>query len=217
MTSNITYPRVSAGAFLFDNGSGTDTADAIGRAIDEHGVAKASFRGIRKLTGSALETVDKEIGTVTDGMLDMDLGDILVSGWRKYTTLIQSARRTLAAPASQEIVVLARHRITCTYHPRIDVFIDGVRLNSFAFELTIVFEVAGLSAAVRSGDLVALQGGECDVIGTLSLEGAKLAERQRKLDLGLLIRLHHPIPLVEKATPYIPPQATGVETDTAVM
>jgi hypothetical protein len=189
---------VTARAFLFDDGSSLDTADAIGRAINKHGVARASFRGIRRLTGSALETVDREIGTVTDGLLDMDLGDILVSGWRKYATLTQSARRTLAAPVSEEVVVLAIHRITCAYHPRVDLLVDGTRLNSFEFELTIVFEVTGLSAVVRSGDLVALRGGETQVTGTLSLEGAKLAERRQKLDLGLVIRITRPIPLVEK-------------------
>lgn len=216
MTSSMLDSRVTARAFLFDDGSGADTADSISRAITEHGVAGASLRGVRRLTGSALETVDKEIGAVTAGLLDLDLGDILVSGWRKYATLTQSARRTLAAPGSEEVVLLATHRMTCTYHPRVDLLIDEVRLNSFEFELEVVFDITGLSAVVRSGDLVALRGGECQVTGKLSLEGAKLAERQRKLAPGLLIQLHHPIALVENVTPAIPQQAVNSETDTAV-
>jgi hypothetical protein len=198
VTISTREPRVTARAFLFDDGSGIDTADAIGRAIHERGVAGASFRGVRRLSGSALETVDQEIGAITDGLLDMDLGDSLVSGWRKYSALTQSARRTLTAPASEEVVVLASHRATCTYHPRVDLLIDGVRLNSFEFELTIIFEITGLAAVVRSGDLVVLRGGTCRVTGTLSLEGMKLARGQRNLDLRLLIPLHRPIPLVEK-------------------
>lgn len=196
MTTSTHYPGVIARTFLFDDGSGIDTADAIGKAISKHGVAKATFRGVRRLSGSALETVNKEIGTVTDSLLDMDLGDILVSGWSKYSALTESARRTLAVPASEEVVVLARHRITCTYHPRVDLLIDGTRLNSFEFELTFRFMVTGLSAVVRSGDLVALRGGECHVTGMLSLEGKELADQEGNLDLGLLIRLNRPIPLV---------------------
>ncbi|HEX6335379.1 MAG TPA: hypothetical protein VFZ85_00335 [Jiangellaceae bacterium] len=216
MTTTILNPRVTARAFLFDDGSGTNTATVIGREISKRGVANASFRGARRLSGSALEAVDKEIGTVTDGLLDMDLGDILVSGWRNYSELAQSAQRTLAAPGSEEIVVLARHRVSGAYHPRVDLLIDGVLLNSFEFELTIVFEVTGVSAVVRSGDLVALRGGECQVIATLSLEGAKLGTRKQTLDLGLLIQLQRPIPLVKKPTPFVPPQVAGADTDTAL-
>jgi hypothetical protein len=213
VTISTLEPRVTARAFLFDDGSRADTADVIGRAIHERGVARASFRGVRSLSGSALETVDQEIGTITDGLLDMDLGDILASGWRKYSALTQSAHRTLTAPASEEVVVLATHRVTSTYHPRIDLLIDGVRLNSFEFELKIDLEVTGLSAVVRSGDLVALRGGTCQATGTLSLEGMKLATRHQNLDIGLLIPLHRNIPLVEKVTPLIPPQATGSKAD----
>ena len=216
MTTTILNPRVTARAFLFDDGSGTDTATVIGREISKRGVAKASFRGVRRLSGSALEAVDKEIGTVTDGLLDMDLGDTLVSSWRKYSELTQSAQRTLAAPGSEEIVVLARHRVSGAYHPRVDLLIDGVLLNSFEFELTIVFEVTGVSAVVRSGDLVALRGGESQVTATLSLEGAKLGARKQAFDLGLLIQLQRPIPLVEKPTPFVPPHVAGADTDTAL-
>jgi hypothetical protein len=216
VTISTLEPRVTARAFLFDDGSGVDTAATIGRAIHERGLASASFRGVRRLSRSALETVDHEIGTITDGLLDLDLGDILVSGWCKYSALVQSARRTLSAPTSEEVVVLATHRVTSTHRPRVDLLIDGTRLNSFEFELHIDVEVTGLSAVVRSGDLVALRGGACQVSGTLSLEGVKLAARRQNLDAGLLIPLRCNIPLVEKMTPLIPSQAPGAEVDTAV-
>jgi len=205
---------VTARAFLFDDGSGADTADIIGRAIHERGLASASFRGVRRLSGSALETVDQEIGSLTDSLLDMDLGDILVSGWRKYSALVQAAHRTLSPPPSEEVVALATHRVTSTHRPRVDLLIDGKRLNSFEFELKVDVEVTGLSAVVRSGDLVALRGGVCQLSGTLSLEGVKLAAREQSLDLGLLMPLRRHIPLVEKVSPLIPTQTPGAEADT---
>lgn len=215
MTTTTLDQPLTARLFLFGDGSDADSAQAIGRAVHQHGVARASLRGVRRLTGSALETVDQEIGAVTGGLLDLDLGDILVAGWRRYTSLTDSARRTLAAAGSEEVVLLATHQVTCSYQPRVDLLVDGALLNSFELDLTLVFEVTGLAAVVRSGDLAALRGGACEVTGTLSLEGAKLAERQRSFDLGMLVPLPRPIPLVEKPPPFIPEQAPGPEPGAA--
>lgn len=215
MTTTTFHPPLTARLFLFGEDSGADSAQVLARAVHEHGVAGASLRGVRRLSGSALETVDQEIGAVADGMLDLDLGDLLVAGWKKYASLTDAARRTHAAPGSEEVVVLATHQLTCSLQPHVDLLLDGVRLNSFEFDLTLVFEVIGLVAVVRSGDLVALRGGECRVTGTLDLEGAKLAERRGRFSTGLLVPLRQPIPLVDEPPPFIPEQAAALEPDAA--
>jgi hypothetical protein len=213
MTTTTLHQPMTARLFLFGDGNGADSAQVIGRAVHEQGVARASLHGARRLTGSALEAVDQELGEVASGLLDLDLGDLLVAGWKKYESLTDSARRTLASPGSEEVVLLATHQITCSYQPYVDLLLDGVRLNSFEIDLTLVFEVTGVEAVVRAGDLVALRGGRCQVAGTLSLEGARLVERDRGFDLGLLVSLPRPIPLVEKPSPFIPEQASGLEQD----
>jgi hypothetical protein len=187
---------LTARSFLFDDTSGADTAEALNRSLGEHGVARTAIHGVGRLSGSALQAVDREIGTVTDGLLDLDIGDMLVSGWRKYAALTKAAHSTLAAPGSEEVVVLATHRITFTHRPQIDLFVDDVKVNTLGFQLTMVFDVNGLVAVVRSGELVALRGGECVLTATLSLEGGQLAQQQRRIDLPVVVRLRPAIALV---------------------
>jgi hypothetical protein len=198
MSSDALVAPVTARIFLRGHNAGAATADTLGRTLSEHGVARSILGGFRQLSASALQAVDREIGTVADGLLDLDLGDVLVLGWRKYSALTESAKRTLAAPGSEEVLALATHRITSTYRPHVDVYVDGVKVNSLEFELTMVFALTGLFAVVSLGDLVALRGGDCVVTATLTLEGAQLAQRQGHLELASAVRLQPPIPLVNK-------------------
>ncbi len=199
MTTNTTTQPVTALGFLFDDGSGVETAAALGRTLHEHAVVGSALRGIRHLASSVAATVDEEFGAVADTMLELDLGDVLVTGWRKHADLVESARRTLAAPGSEEVNALASHRVASTYRPHVDLYVDGLLVNSFEFQLEVVFDLTGLAAVVKAGALVSLRGGDCTLGATLRLEGATLAHRRQRLDLGLVVPLHHPIVLVDPA------------------
>jgi hypothetical protein len=195
MSSGVLDRSVTARSFLLG-----DSGDAsLGRKLTEQGVARSALGGLRRLSAAALHTVDQEIGAVASGLLELDLGDMLLAGWRKYAALTDAARRTLAAPASEEVLELATHRITSAYRPRVDVFVDNQKITTVEFDLTTVFDLTGLAAVVKAGDLVALRSGECLVTATLRLGDARLAERREKLDLVQRIRLDPPISLIDKA------------------
>jgi hypothetical protein len=183
-------------SFLFDDPSGVATSEALGQALSEHGLAETTLRGTRRLAASAYGAVDERIGALVGGLLEMDLGDALVTGWRRYAALVDSARRTLAAPGTEEVLALATHRVAAEHRPHVDLLLDGVRLNSFEFMITCVFDLTGVAAVVRDGDLVALRGGSCLATVTLCLEGARLARRQQGFDPGLVVRLPAPVPLI---------------------
>jgi hypothetical protein len=192
-SDNVTGP-LSARMFLL--GDATETVEDLTRSFSDCGVAHSAIQGLRGLSGSALAAVDREIATVTDGLLNLDFEHLLMSGWRKYTELTKAAERTLAAPGSEELVVLAMHRVVSTHHPSVDLLVDGVKVHTFVFELTVVFELNGVTAVLRHGDLVALRGGQCVVTVTLTLEGTPLKlSRKGRIDLALVVQLHWPIPL----------------------
>jgi len=198
---SLTAPEpLTMRSFLFDDPSGATTSEALGRAIEEHGLAESTLRGTRRLAASAYGALDERIGALVGELMQIDLGDALVAGWTRYAALVDSARRTLAAPGTEEVLALATHRISAEYHPRVDLLLDGVQLNSFEFTAAAVFDLTGVAAVVRDGALVALRGGSCLVTVTLCLEGARLARRQRDLDPGLVVRLAAPVPLVAKPT-----------------
>ncbi|WP_328324477.1 hypothetical protein OHA70_33410 [Kribbella sp. NBC_00382] len=180
-------------ALLAGNGSVSETIE---QTIGDDDIARAALRPVRRLTRSAVAGIDHEVAAMAEELLDLDLGDLLIAGWRKYTELTDAARRTLAVPGSRELVSLAAHRMRSTYAPRVDLVVNGATLHSFEFELVVVFEVTGLEAVVRAGTLLRLNSGRCVVEATLSLDSLRLAEQRRAVDLEFLVRLNPPLPLI---------------------
>lgn len=198
MTSSTLPAPLTVRAFLFGDGTGADTAEAVGRAFREQGVAEAALRGVRHLSAAGAQLVDREVGKVVDNLLAFDLGDVLVSCWRKHRALTEAARRTLATPDSEEVVTLAAHQATATYCPYVDLFVDDVKVTTLEFKLAVTFLATGLAAVVRSGELVALEGGDCLATATLTLNEAKLAERRMQFEPALMVNLRRGIRLVDE-------------------
>ena len=195
MSSATLTPPLTARTFLLGDAEPADTAAVLARELSQHDVARSALRGLTRLSGSALQAVHGEIARVAAGLLDLDLGDALVSGWRKYVAMTKAARRTLVVPGSEAVVVLATHRVTWPYEAHIDVLVDGKKIASFDLEMTVVFDLHGVVAVLRLGDLVALRGGECTITATLTLEGATLARQQRRMDAALVVSLDPPVPM----------------------
>lgn len=196
---DLTRP-MSVRVFLL--GDATDTVEALTRSFNECGVAQSALQGLRKLSSSGMQAINREIATVANGLLHLDLEDILMSGWRKYTELTKAAERTLDTPGSEEIVFLATHRIVSTHHPSVDLLVDGVKVHTFIFELKVIFDLNCVAAVLRQGDLVAMRGGECVVTVTLTLEKTPLElSRKGRIDLPLLIQLHRPISMARQGHP----------------
>jgi hypothetical protein len=216
-TPSQSAPKVSLRAFLLDQPDDGGAAGALGRSTAEKGLAGSALSSARHLTTSTVRSVDHEIGVAAAGLLSMDLGDVLVSGWRKYQALLDAARRTAHSPGKTEVLALATHRVTCTYSPTVDLLVDGLRVNTFEFEVTVTFDLTGLSAVVAEGNLVALSGGDCVVTGVLSIEGADLVQRQRRFDPRFIVPLHHPVPLLPPSDPLPPQQRVATGTDVPAM
>ncbi len=195
-SANLTGP-LSARTFLLGDAVGTDTAEVLARSLTEQG--QSAIQGLRGLSASALQAVNREIATVADGLLNLDLGDVLMSAWGKYTDLTKAAERTLASPGSEEVVVLATHRVVSTHRPSVDLIVDGAKVHTFVFELKVVFDLNGVAAVLREGDLVALRAGECVVTATLTLEETPLELTQKGgIDLALVVPLRRPIRLARQ-------------------
>jgi hypothetical protein len=194
-SADLTAP-LSARTFLLGEDAGVDTAEVLARSLSESNVTQSAIQGLCGLPVSVLQTVDREVATVADGLLDVGLGDILSSGWSTYSDLTNAAKRTLASPASEEVVVLTTHSVVSTHHPSVDLIVDGVKVHTFVFELKVELNLSGIVAVVQRGNLVALRGGECVVTATLTVEGTPLElSREGRIDLALFVRLHLPIPL----------------------
>jgi hypothetical protein len=161
-----------------------DSGAAVGRA--------------HRLTGPDVSAVDGEIAAVADRLLDVDLGGALASAWRRHAELTAAAERTRAAPGSEEVVILATHRVTWDYRPRIDVLVDGRAVTSLDLALRATFDLHAVVAVVRLGELVALRAGDCDLGASLAVEGVPLAQRQARLPVGAVVAVTPGIPLLAR-------------------
>lgn len=179
--------KVSARVFLL--GEGEETTEALAQALDDHGVLGSLPAAFSGLSRAGRRAVAERVAAAADGLLDLDFSDLLVSGWCKHRALIAAARRTIATPGSEEIVDLCTHQITSTHSPYMDLFIEDVKVTSIEFEVCLTFTVKGAVALVRSGRLTAVRSGDCDVAGSLTVEGARICSREGHFQLPLLLRL----------------------------
>ncbi len=188
---------ITAMSVLFEpDGSPDPATSALTKAVIDSGATSLVLRAARRLSSSTLRMVDGEVALMARRLLDVDLGGVLIGAWRRYTDLTDAARRTVASPGSEEVLVLATHRISTTHSPGVDLRLDGRRVHTFEFRLAAVLDVTGVAAVVREGGLVALQGGECEGSMSLFLEEERLAEQRRVWEPALLVSVDPPVNLV---------------------
>ncbi len=117
-------------------------------------------------------------------------------GWRKHADLTAAARRTLAARGSTDLVDLASHRVTAGQEPYVSLLVDGHRVATVRFGLSLVFEISALLAEVKAGRLAALHSGRCEVTGALAIQDINTIPRQAHVDMPGMIPLHEGIRLL---------------------
>jgi hypothetical protein len=192
-------------------GSKLDTA-ALRQALSEHNVLDAAGGKLSRLTGDGREAANDALASAAAGLLDLDLGDMLIYAWRTQERLADAARETLRAPARTEIVQLASHQVTSTYNPTVDLMVDGVRVHTFHLQLDVVLTIDVAAVIVQNGRLTAVKAGDGSVSGTLTLKmpggDATLLHHEQQIDLHLIIRVGNGIPLPSRDEQ--PTTATGL-------
>lgn len=127
---------------------------------------------VRRLaTRIARAAAKDQLGVVADGLLNLDLGDLVIAGWRKHERLAAAAQRTAANPGSSERIQLATHRISSVHRPSVELLVNDTHLTNVNFELDIEFVITALEMTVRQGQVVSLHSGNCDISATLTAEG----------------------------------------------
>ena len=199
MTSAATQTGLTVRTFLL-GGTSEDDTTKIRQLLSEHHVVSRAGGNLTKLTQQGRDAAEEQLASVTAGLLDLDLGDLLIYGWRTRERLVRAARQTRQIPGRREVVQLGSHRITSAHNPTIDLLIDGVKVHTFRFQLTVIFDIEVAALIVRDGLLTALKAGDGAVTCTLTLEmpggDVELVNLQRNINLHLIINIGHGIPLL---------------------
>jgi hypothetical protein len=195
-TAPTTQPTSTLTASVFLFGEGDEGVQALARALDEQGVVASLRTVLTKLSGPGLRAVGDQVAVVAHGLLDIDLGDLLSAGWRRFDDLVDAARRTVSSPGTREVVDLVTHTISSSHHPHVELLVDDVVVARLGLDLDLAFTVKGAVATVHGGRMVALHTGDCYLVGTLSAQGKELAAKDRTMQLPLLLALGDGIPLL---------------------
>jgi hypothetical protein len=187
MTAVTPTQPLTTAVLLF--GEGQDAGQALAQLLDDSGVLGSLSGVLGQLTQAGLEATDSQVATVAQQLLELDLGDLAVEGWRKHAALSRAAERTKANAGSSEVVELAAHRISSVHKPTVELLLNEAHIATIGFEMRVEFLVQALVATVRHGHIVALGAGACDLTATLAVEGMQLATKQVHLDVPPLIRL----------------------------
>jgi hypothetical protein len=177
-------------------GADTVAAETLAGEILSPGGDQDLGRALAQLPEMTRRAAVQEAATAAAGLLKVDLIGVLVRGWREHRDIVSAARRTLAAPASTELVSMSAHEVTLEQRPSVSVLVDGQRVATLELGLSIVFDVNALLLLISGGRLVAVRSGRCEITATLAVQGANLLVRQAHLELPGVIPLGQGIRLL---------------------
>jgi hypothetical protein len=218
MTSDATQTGLTVRTFLLGSGPEDDTAK-IRQLLSNNDVVSRCGGDLTRLTQQGREAAEEQLASVTAGLLDLDLGDLLIYGWRTRERLIKAARETRQIPGRLDVVQLGTYRFTSAYNPTIELLVDGVKVHTFRFQLTVIFDIDVVALIIRDGLITGLKAGDGAVTGTLTLEmpggDIDLVNQQRKINLHLIVNVDHGIALLPAGAGDGPRPAPGTPPSTA--
>ncbi len=177
-------------------GPGTNAAETLAGEILSPGGDQNLAHALAHLPETTRKAAVQEAATTTAALLQVDLIGVLVRGWREHRDIVSAARRTLAAPASTELVSMSAHEVTVDQQPSVSVMVDGQRVATLQLGLSIVFDVNALLLGISGGRLVAVRSGRCEITATLAVQGTDLLVRHAHLELPGVISLRRGIRLL---------------------
>jgi hypothetical protein len=169
--------------------------------ITEGGPLAAVLKAIGSpLSEPARAVLAAELTSATGGLLEEELGSILLSGLMTYPGLTDAGRQTAADADLTHLVTLDDHLVRVVHEPHIDVCVDRTRVCRLRWALSVTFTVQGLAATVRAGRLVHLRIARCTAEAELSWDGESLLRRDDLVDAPLVMRLGSGVPIPQAFT-----------------
>ena len=150
-----------------------------------------------RLSDPARAALAAELAAATGGLLEEELGAILLSGLMTYPPLIDAGRATAAEEDLTRLVTMNDHLVRVVHEPHIDVHVDRSRAYELRLRLLVEFTVRGLAATVRAGRLAHVRIGRCTAEVTLSWQDGTLLQRNDLVEAPLVIRLGCGVPIPE--------------------
>jgi hypothetical protein len=173
---------------------GADDATLTRRLAEGPLVAVVKAFGV-PLSGPARAALAAELTAATGGLLEEELGAILLGALMNHEPLIDAGRETAAEEDLTHLVTMDDHLVRVVHEPHIDVHLDRRRAYELRLTLSVEFTVEGLAATVRAGRLAHVRIGRCTADVTLAWQDGTLLHRSDLVEAPLVIRLGHGVPI----------------------
>jgi hypothetical protein len=128
-------------------------------------------------------------------LLDVNVVDVLVGGWKNHQDVHRELGRTATDPTRTAMVQLTHHTIESTHAPAIELRAQGRKVLEVSFPVELSLEIDAVRLTIRGGAIREIHPGEVKVRGTMKLENTVVLERQLSaITLPGRIVLHAPAP-----------------------
>ena len=205
MSRTLTAPTTAL-AVLF-GGDTDEAARGLTASLEKSPALGQAMKMLPAVSRLASHAVAAECARVAAPLLRLDVGHVLLAGWRTRNELVTAAHETAEHPGMVDVVPLHHHRVTAERHPRLEVLVDEKPVLCLRFTVLFDFDVTELAATVENGVLTNLRAGRTKATVTLLVaalaedKGFKLAEQDATVDVPLVIPLGRGIPLQRAASP----------------
>jgi hypothetical protein len=158
-------------------------------AIGDH-VAGALNQGavVTRLPPLTSQAVLKQVQSSFTALQEVAIGDVLQLAWSASKTIQKAVRASISTGQPQPIH-LDGYAIPVDYQPTLDVLINGRKVATIHFVLSLALELFNLDGMVERGRLMRLSAQTFDVTVSLSMAGRTLAARKARLNLAVELPL----------------------------
>jgi hypothetical protein len=109
--------------------------------------------------------------------LNIDIGSILVWGWRKHEEIIEY-RDKKNPPEGSHKVVLAKNTVVSKHSPVLKPKVNGVKLGEIKFDIVLKLTTNGAILLIRDGKVMEIQTGTCIGSGSIEYAGIPFIEKE---------------------------------------
>lgn len=113
-------------------------------------------------------------------LLHLDLGAILVGAWKKVSEFQRYADPSRYPPDETVFVTLGQHTVTSSHRPHLDIVVDGVKVDTIPFEVTLTVTLEAALLTIRGGEVLAVAAGSGQAGAEFTCEGYTLVSRESR-------------------------------------
>ena len=168
----------SLGGLLDPGDRGVD--DAAIAALDATPALEAARAMLAIVPAAGLTGLARGVAGAVDAVKRLDLGEVLAEAWKQLRGYREAVAASREAPGDPVQLPLREVEITSTFHPKVGILVNEVRVPGADVELTVTLELT-----IEAG-VLHFRGGRLDEVTLAKCRGKGV------LHCGKVVLLEHP-------------------------